>query len=443
MKRPVTDVGLVIRTRALRTFGYGCTSVLLTGMLDDDGVTGSQIGLILAAAAVGCVTATVLMGLFADRFGRRASLLASACLMGSAGVMFAVCESYPWLVVAAFVGTVSPSTNDNTPFSGVEQAILAQETPPERHAAVFTRYNVTAQAAGALGGLAAAALGLLPASLAGDAAFALYSVLGFATAMLFLRLSPAIEAPGRGAKAASDEAPATRADSEPGGYLRALMRGAACARRLVPRPSAPPGPSTRPRRNSTPIQRVPAPVRRLACLFALDAFAGGLAVQAILAWWFHQRFGASLTDLGLVFFGANLLPALAQLAAPRLVSRHGLLPAMLVPHLASNVFLACIPLAPDFGTAIVLLLARQTLSKIDVPARQAFTAALVGAEHRTAAASLTTAARSVAVSASPLAATALLSGSLAVLGAPLVVGAVLAIGYDLVMWRTFRSTPTG
>ncbi|MBS2539958.1 hypothetical protein KGQ20_45175 [Catenulispora sp. NF23] len=91
------------------------------------------------------------------------------------------------------------------------------------------------------------------------------------------------------------------------------------------------------------------------------------------------------------------------------------------------------------GDAVVLLLARQALSKIDVPARQAFTAALVGPEHRTAAASLTTAARGVAVSVSPLAATLLLTGSSVALGGPLLVGAALAVGYDLAMWRSFRT----
>jgi MFS family permease len=173
-------------------------------------------------------------------------------------------------------------------------------------------------------------------------------------------------------------------------------------------------------------------------LFAVDAFAGGLVVQAILAGWLHHRFGADRTDLGLVFFAANLLPALAQTWAPRLVARHGLLPAMLVPHLASNVFLALIPLAPDLGTAVVLLLLRQTLSKLDVPARQAFTATLVEPEHRTSAASVTTAARGVAVSVSPIAASMLLTGPFAVLGAPLLAGATLAIAYDLAMWRSFR-----
>ncbi len=401
------DSSLIIAARALRTFGYGCTSVLLMGMLENAGISGTRLGLILAVAAAGCVLATIAMGKYADCFGRRTSLLVSACLMGIAGLAFAVTRSYPVLLIAAFIGTVSPSTNDNTPFSGVEQAILAQRTPARQHTAIFTRYNVTAQAAGAVGGLAAAALGALPTSLAGDAAFALYSIIAFTTGFLFLRLSAAAE-PSAGPPAGS------------------------------PTNAALPSVDPEALAAHTPT-RLPGPVRRLACLFAVDAFAGGLAVQAILAWWFHHRYGATATDLGLIFFAANLLPAAAQLAAPLIVSRHGLLPAMLVPHLASNIFLACIPLAPDLGDAVVLLLARQALSKIDVPARQAFTAALVGPEHRTAAASLTTAARGVAVSVSPLAATLLLTGSSVALGGPLLVGAALAAAYDLAMWRSFRA----
>jgi hypothetical protein len=70
-----------------------------------------------------------------------------------------------------------------------------------------------------------------------------------------------------------------------------------------------------------------------------------------------------------------------------------------------------------------------------------FTAAIVAPEERTAAASLTTVARSVAVSASPLTSSLMLSGPLIACGAPLLLGGGLAIVYDLTMWRTFRCFP--
>ena len=82
---------VVVVARALRTFGYGCTSVLLGQMLVEDGDPPARIGILLAVAATGSVVASILMGLlYADRYGRRSSLLLSAGLMGMAGVVFEV-----------------------------------------------------------------------------------------------------------------------------------------------------------------------------------------------------------------------------------------------------------------------------------------------------------------------------------------------------------------
>ncbi|WP_169809038.1 MFS transporter [Microtetraspora fusca] len=407
-RRMARDAWLVVVARALRTFGYGCTSVLLAGMLAQDGDAPWQTGMLLAVASAGSVASSLALGLFADRWGRRRALIVCGCLMALAGAVFAVSESYPALVAAAFVGTISPSTNDNTPFSGVEQSILAQTCEPARLTGIFTVYNVTALAAGALGGLAAAALGLQHVVSAGDAAFALYAVLAAATVLLFLGLSPAAEA---GAVAASGVA-AKNGDAKNGD-----------AEDVAP----------------VPMSRLPRRVRRLVGLFAVDAFAGGLVVQAVLAWWFAHRFGATTSQLGLIFFAANLLPALAQLAAPLLAARRGLLAAMLLPHFVSNIILACVAFAPGLGAAVALLLVRQSLSKIDVPARQAFMAVVVRPSERTAAASMAGIARSVAVSVSPVAATAMLSGPVGVAGAPLLLGAALAICYDVTVWRSYRS----
>ena len=391
------DARIVVAARALRTFGYGCTSILMAGMLAEDGVPAAGIGLLLGVAALGSVTASIGMGVFADRFGRRRSLLATAMLMGLAGVVFAFCESYPVLLVAAFIGTISPSTNDNSPFSGVEQAILAQTCPAQHHTAVFARYSMSALLAGALGGLAAAALGMLTTVEPGDAAFLLYAAL---SAMIFGRfqgLSP-------DAERAADEQPKPHAAQQ-----------------------------------STGDRRRPSMLMcKLACLFAVDAFSGGLVVQAVLALWFQQRFAATDTQLGILFFGANLLPAVSQAVAPALVVRYGLLGTMLVPHAMSNLLLLCVPLSPTFGWAAIALWTRQALSKIDVPARQAFTAAVVTPVERTAAASLTTAARSIAVSASPLTSSLLLAGPMMACGAPFFLGGGLALAYDVTMWRSFH-----
>ncbi|GLW34228.1 MFS transporter [Actinoplanes regularis] len=390
------DARLIVVTRALRTFAYGCTSVLLAQTLVGDGLSAAHVGVVVATAAAGSVAVSVVMGLFADRFGRRRSLLVASGLMALAGVTFAVSGCMPVLLAAAFFGTISPSTNDNTPFSGIEQAILAETCTARRHAAAYTCYNSAALVAGALGALAASGLSLWCPTRAGAAAFALYAAVALTIGAIFLTLSPLVEAGRHRATGATSDHPRTRI--RPGGSIR-----------------------------------------RLAMLFAVDAFAGGLVVQAMLALWFQFRFGVSAAQLGLLFFAANLLPALAQLTAPFIARRGGLLTAMLVPHAIANILLLCVAAAPSFRIAALTLLARQTLSKIDVPARQAFIAAVVHPTERTAAASLTTVTRSIAVAVSPLATSLLISGPLAAIGAPLLLSGALGLGYDTATWRSFRN----
>ena len=180
---------------------------------------------------------------------------------------------------------------------------------------------------------------------------------------------------------------------------------------------------------------------RLAGLFSLDALAGGLIVQSLLALYFHQRFGASLGALAALFFGANLLSALSFLAAPMLARRFGLLNTMVFTHLPSSLLLALIPLAPTFPIAATLLLARQMLSQMDVPTRQAYTMELVAPEERAAAASVTSLARSAGSATSPVLSGLLLQGPLLALGLPLALAGGVKAGYDLALWRLFRHVP--
>ncbi len=100
----------------------------------------------------------------------------------------------------------------------------------------------------------------------------------------------------------------------------------------------------------------------LSGLFSLDAFAGGLVAQTLMALYFHLRFDVSLGLLAVLFFAANLLSALSFLAAPALARRFGLLNTMVFTHLPSNLLLILVPLMPTFPLAAALLLLRQTLS---------------------------------------------------------------------------------
>ena len=142
--------------------------------------------------------------------------------------------------------------------------------------------------------------------------------------------------------------------------------------------------------------------------------------------------------IGTIFFGANLLAGISALLSGRLAKRIGLINTMVFAHIPSNILLMLVPLMPSLPAAIGVLLARFSISQMDVPARQSYTMAVVAPDERSAASGVTTIARSVGAALSPTLAGIFLS-SAALISAPFFLSGGLKIVYDLLMYRGFRS----
>jgi len=404
-----TDARLIIMARGLRSFGYGLLAVVLGVALSTAGLRPVAIGALITVSLVGDFCSTYVIGVYADRWGRRRTLAVLALLMAATGLVFGLTRAYPVLLVAAFVGTLGTSASETAPFLPIEQAMLPATTPPARRTALFARYNLVASGAGALGALTAGLPALLaqaglPQATGLRLMFGVYALAALMVALLVTRLSPRVEVPVRTAASVPTCGPV------PSGW-----------RRLAP-----------------PLGRSRGIVLRLAALFSVDALAGGLVVQSLMVLYFHLRFGVPLAPLAALFFGANTLSALSFLAAAPLARRFGLLNTMVFTHLPSNALLALVALMPTFPLAAAVLLLRQLLSQMDVPTRQAYTMALVAPEERTAAASVTSLARSAGSSTSPIVAGLLLQGPLLALGLPFVAAGALKAAYDLALWAIFR-----
>jgi predicted MFS family arabinose efflux permease len=196
-------------------------------------------------------------------------------------------------------------------------------------------------------------------------------------------------------------------------------------------------PALEPEHHERPVPLGPSKriVYTLAALFSIDAFAGGFAVQSLLALWLLQRFDLSVTAAGSIFFWTGLLTAFSHLAAARVAARFGLINTMVFTHLPANLFLILVPFMPTLELALLFLCLRSALSSMDVPARTSYVMAVVSAGERPAAASLTAVPRSLASALSPSLAGALLAASS--FGWPLVVCGALKIVYDLTLLRMF------
>ena len=384
----------LLLARVLRTFAYGYLSVVLGVYLDRLGLDPTRIGIVLTSAIAGSAVMTVGWSLFADRYGRRRTVSTMAVLMAVGGLAFALTDSFAILVLAGFTGTISATNSEVGVFQTVDQAMLPQTAPDARRTWLFAVYNTLATFGGALGALFAASVGLFERlGLTGADAyrplFVLYALVGLANLALFAGLTDKLEL--------------------------ARVHG---------------------ERRFLGIHRSRTIVAKLAALFGLDAFAGGLVVQSLVAYWFYIRWGLDPGQLAVLFFAVNVLSGLSLLAAGWLATRFGLLNTMVFTHVPSNVLLMLVPIMPTPALAVAVFLCRMSISQMDVPTRQSYTMAVVDPDERTATAGLTNVARTASSAFSPLVTgVAFAAGSFAL---PFVLAGALKIVYDGLVYVTFR-----
>jgi MFS family permease len=397
MKR---DIPLLFTTRVVRMFGYGFLSVVLALYLAQRGLSEGEIGMLLTLTLAGDAAITLWITTSADRMGRRRMLIFGAGLMVVAGLIFNFTGNYIILIATAIIGVLSPSGNEIGPFLSIEQASLSQLVPDQKRTQTFAWYNLVgsfATATGALvGGFLAQLLqnaGYTPLN-SYRAVLMGYTLIGVLLIILFLFLSHAVEAPK-------------------------LAETITLQRRFGLHKS----------------QKV---VFKLSSLFALDAFAGALVVQSMVAYWFNIKFGVQPAVLGSIFFAANILAGISALSAAWIAKRIGLINTMVYTHIPSNILLIMVPFMPTLPLAILVLLLRFSISQMDVPTRQSYTMAVVDPDERSAAMGVTSIARSVGAMFSP-AITGQLLAVAGLMGAPFVIAGSLKIVYDVLIWRGFRA----
>ncbi|HEU5263002.1 MAG TPA: MFS transporter, partial [Gaiellaceae bacterium] len=275
------DARRILSVQALRAFAYGLGSVLIGVTLARRGLSGFEVGLVLAALLAGVALASLAIARTGDRIGRRRWYTALFVVMGVAGAAFALTDETWLLVLAALTGTVSTEVVESGPFTSLEQAMLPSVAGERDATGLFGTYNTVATLAGSLGALAAGLT--LVFDVEPQRLLLVYVAVAVAGAAVTLGLSDSVE-------------PSPRAARSPLGRSRGV-------------------------------------VRRLSGLFALDSFGGGFVTQAFIAYWFTVTYGTSPEVLGAAFFAMGILQALSFQVAVRLAGRVGLVNTMVFTHL--------------------------------------------------------------------------------------------------------------
>ncbi len=396
--RQANDIRILFTTRIIRLFCYGFLSVILALYLVELGLNEKLVGVIFSLTLAGDAVISLWLTTSADRFGRRRTLIVGGFLMLGAGLVFILTRNPVILALAAIIGVISPSGNEIGPFLSVEQASLTVLVSDRQRTRLFAWYSLAGSLATASGALSGGRLaqGLQRSGFTPLAAYKVllagYALGGLVLIILFLFVSPRVEVNPA-------EKPAQK-----------LFLG---------------------------LHRSRSVVMRLSGLFAMDAFGGALIVQSLLAYWFHVRFGVDPGILGSIFFGANILAGFSALFAARIAERFGLIRTMVFTHIPSNILLILVPLMPTLPWAIGILLARFSISQMDVPTRQSYTMAVVDPDERSAASGVTTIARSVGAAISPSLAGLMLAVP-ALFSFPFFLAGGLKLVYDTLLYISFR-----
>ena len=388
---------LIYGAALLRGFAAGAISVLAAVYLAKRGFDEAALGVVLSAGLAGVLAGTIFGTYFADRIGRRRSLVILALLAAVGGALLIATDTLWAAAIVAFFGMLNTQGSDRGAAQALEQSILPATASDAVRTQVFARYNAIADIGGAAGALLAA----LPALLrdrfqvaelpAYDATVLVYSALTLVVALLYARLS-------------------ARAESAPLPALADLAH------------DAPPS-----------IRRQ---VRKFAGLSVLDSIGGGFIGSALIAYFFYARFGVNEAELALLFVAARTVTVLSHFVAAWLASRIGLVNTMVFTHIPSSLLLLTLPIAPTFGVAAALFILREDLSEMDVPTRQSYLMAIVPPHERAWAAGIAQLTRAAGRMVSPvLAGAAMQAGALWL---PLAAAAAIKIVYDVLLWRAFR-----
>lgn len=393
MTSAVRDRRVLFVTAFVRAVTTSTLGVSLGGYLATLAIDRAALGAVVSAGLAGAALAALLATFTADRVGRRSFLVAVAACGAIGTAWFALASGALALAIAGFVGMVNGMGRDRGAALILEQAALPATAADADRTRVIAVYNMLQDAGHALGALLAGlpvwlvertAIGPTDAHRAVVLACAAASagVLG-----LYFSLGPTIE---HGRSPVPALAPASRAI-----------------------------------------------IVKISALFALDGLGGGFLTTALVSYFFFERFGASEAMIAALFFGARVLNAVSHLGAAWLARRIGLVNTMVFTHIPSSLLLITVAFAPSFAIAAALFLAREGLVEMDVPTRQSYVLAVVAPGERTVASGITNLVRLGAWAIAPSFAGLLMTGDRLYL--PLVIGAVMKISYDVLLWRAFRA----
>lgn len=395
MNKYVTDKHLIYITAFLRSIGIGMIAVILAIYLMKEGLTKTQIGLVVSMGLIGAAVGTLIVTFFGDLIGRRKVLILYSIFSAAGALAVCLSTSFYAILAAAFFGMMNARGKDRGPALVIESSIIPSTESDQKRTLAFAWYYMVQDIGLALGGLAASlptllsAYGHLTESSSFQLTFGAYAVCMLLAATVYSILS----------------------------------KNSELSKKTPPFKLSPEG-----KKMAT----------RLSAMFAIDGLAGGFLTSSLVAFYFYERFNVSIEQLGLLFFAAHCLNALSHLGSAWLAKKAGLVNTMVFTHSFAHLLLIAVAFAPTFPLAVCFYLLRETFSKMEGPTKRSYITAMVLPEERTKINGISQMVRTMGWAVAPAFAGFVMQEIS--IGTPLLIGAGMKLAYDMSLYIAFHNS---
>jgi len=306
------------------------------------GLSDVFMGTIIMAIGVTTVLTSIPLGIAADRYGRKKSLIAGNLLASCAIVTFALTTDFAILLLSAIIGGISQAA-----FIAAGNALLAEKAGDANRTSAFSLYSFVSSSAHGLGGFMIPMTFVLESlGLRGkDAHVALYVFLGALSSLstlLIFKVSEAMHS--------------HRSKRKRGVLSRKTMK--ILAKFIVPS--------------------------------SIVAFGAGMVVP-LMTRWLYLRYGAPDAVSAPILGASSFLIAFAVLTVPALAKRLGVVKSIVFTQGVSTFFMFATPLSPNYLVASGIYVVRAFLMNMSSPLQQSLIMGLVAEDERGAASGISAA----------------------------------------------------
>lgn len=350
------------------------------------GLSDVLMGTIIMVMGITAVATSIPLGIAADRYGRKKSLVIGNILASCSIVTFGLTTNYLILLVSAVVGGISQAA-----FNAAGGALLAEKAGDESRTSAFSLYSFANSAASGLGSF------MIPIMLGVESLG-----LGIKNAHVMLYVS-----------------------------LGLLSLSSTYFMLKVSEPKRPP----RSKRRGVLSKRSMKMLARYVVPSAIVAFGAGMFVP-LMTRWLYLKYGASDAVSGPILGTSSFLIGFASLTTPALARRFGIVKAIVLTQSMSTLFMLATPLSPNYLVASATYIVRAFLMNMSSPLQQSLIMGLVAHDERGAASGISAALWRLPNSLSTRIGAALMGAGM--LAEPFYLATVLYMVSITIFWLAFR-----